>query len=98
MVLDKGQRDDWFSSSFITTLAILSVALLVGFVFRELSNKYPIVNLHLLRNSNFAVSNLLMLTLGAPLYGSTVLIRFFCKPKWATRRRRQERFYRLAGF
>jgi DHA2 family multidrug resistance protein len=77
VVLDKGQRDDWFSSSFIVGLTIVSCAALTGFVIREWNNKYPIVNLRLLRNSNFAVSNLLMLMLGATLYGTTVLIPQF---------------------
>jgi MFS transporter, DHA2 family, multidrug resistance protein len=77
VVLDKGERDDWFNSTFITVLSIVSIALIVAFVVREWNHKYPIVNLRLLKNSNFAVSNLLMLTLGAALYGSTVLIPLF---------------------
>ena len=77
IVLDKGERDDWFSSSLIVGLTIFFCAALIAFVYREWHHKYPIVNLRLLRNSNFAVSNLLMLTLGATLYGSTVLIPLF---------------------
>jgi DHA2 family multidrug resistance protein len=77
VVLDKGQRDDWFASAMITTFAIFAVCALVAFVFRECSHPNPIVDLKLLRNSNFAVANLLMLTLGAALYGTTVLIPLF---------------------
>jgi DHA2 family multidrug resistance protein len=77
IVLDKGQRDDWFGSSFITTLAMIAGAALITFVWWECTHKHPIVNLRLLRNSNFAVANALMLTLGATLYGSTVLIPLF---------------------
>jgi MFS transporter, DHA2 family, multidrug resistance protein len=68
VVFDKGQREDWFSSSLITIFTIVSCAALVGFAIREWNSKYPILNLRLLRNSNFAVSNLLMLMLG----GNTV--------------------------
>jgi MFS transporter, DHA2 family, multidrug resistance protein len=77
VVFDKGQREDWFSSSLITIFTIVSCAALVGFAIREWNSKYPILNLRLLRNSNFAVSNLLMLMLGATLYGTTVLIPQF---------------------
>ncbi len=77
IVLDKGQRDDWFSSSFITTFSILAVGALVAFVFWEWRNAHPVVQLRLLRNSSFAVSCVLMLTLGAVLYGTTVLIPQF---------------------
>jgi DHA2 family multidrug resistance protein len=77
VVFDKGQRDDWFSSPFITVFTVVSCAALIGFVIREWNTKFPIVNLRLLKNSNFAVSNLLMLMLGATLYGTTVLIPQF---------------------
>ena len=77
IVLDKGERDDWFSSSFITSLTIIACVALLSFVLWEWNHKHAIVNLHLLRNPNFAVANLLMLTLGATLYGSTVLIPLF---------------------
>ena len=77
VVFDKGQREDWFSSSLITIFTIVSCAALVSFTIRELNSKYPILNLRLLRNSNFAVSNRLMLMLGATLYGTTVLIPQF---------------------
>jgi DHA2 family multidrug resistance protein len=77
VVFDKGQRNDWFSSPLITFFTVVSIAALVAFAIREWNNKYPILNLRLLRNSNFAVSNLLMLMLGATLYGTTVLIPQF---------------------
>jgi DHA2 family multidrug resistance protein len=37
----------------------------------------PVLNLRLLKNRNLSVSNLLMFTLGAVLYGTTVLIPLF---------------------
>jgi DHA2 family multidrug resistance protein len=77
VVFDKGQRNDWFSSPLITFFTVVSLVALVSFAIREWNNKYPILNLRLLRNSNFAVSNLLMLMLGATLYGTTVLIPQF---------------------
>lgn len=77
VVLDKGQRDDWFGSSFITWFSIISACGLIAFVYREWGHSNPIVDLRLLKNSNFAVANLLMLTLGAALYGTTVLIPQF---------------------
>ena len=77
VVLDKGQRDDWFSSHFIQIFTVLAVAGLLGFVLWELREPHPILNLRLLKNRNFAVSNLLMFTLGFVLYGTTVLIPQF---------------------
>ena len=77
VVLDKGQRDDWFGSHFIQIFTVITVVGLLGFVFWELREPQPILNLRLLKNRNFAVSNLLMFTLGFVLYGTTVLIPQF---------------------
>jgi DHA2 family multidrug resistance protein len=74
VVLDKGQRDDWFSSHFIQIFTATAVAGLLGFVLWEWREQHPILNLRLLKNRNFAVSNILMFTLGFVLYGTTVLI------------------------
>ena len=77
VVLDKGQREDWFASHFIQIFTVLTVAGLVGFVFWEWHQKNPILELRLLKNTNFAVSTILMFTLGWVLYGTTVLIPQF---------------------
>jgi len=79
VVLDKGQRDDWFASSFITLFTVISLCMLVAFVFWELRQKYPIVELKLYKNSSFAVSNALMLTIFAILLSNTVLIPQFAQ-------------------
>jgi len=77
VVLDKGEREDWLSSHFIQIFTVLTVVALVWFVFWELRERNPVLNLRLFKNRNFAVSNTLMFTLGAVLYGSTVLIPQF---------------------
>jgi DHA2 family multidrug resistance protein len=77
VVLDKGQRDDWFTSPFITSFTVLSICALLVFVVWEWRQKQPIVHLKLFKNPSFAVANLLMLTLGAVLFGSTVLLPQF---------------------
>jgi DHA2 family multidrug resistance protein len=74
VVLDRGQQDDWSGSSFITAFAIISGVGLLFFVVWELHQPDPIVDLRLLGRRNFAIANLLMLTLGFTLFGSTVLI------------------------
>ncbi len=77
VVLDKGQEDDWFASSFITDLAIAAVIALGGFIIWELRRDDPIVDLRILANRNFAIGNLLMFMLGFILLGSTVLLPLF---------------------
>lgn len=77
VVLDKGQRDEWFASTFIRTFTAVSLSSMVFFLYWDWHHKYPVVNLKLFRNRNYATSNVLMFLLGAVLLGSTVLIPQF---------------------
>jgi len=77
IVLDKGQEDDWFASSFITSLTIAATISLSAFVVWELRRDDPIVDLRLLASRNYGVGNLLMFMLGFILLGSTVLLPLF---------------------
>ena len=79
VVLDKGQRDDWFHSDFVTCCTIASVVALVAFVFWEWNHKHPIVQLQLFRNPSFAVACALMLVVFSALFGATVLIPQFAQ-------------------
>jgi MFS transporter, DHA2 family, multidrug resistance protein len=74
MVFDKGQEDDWFHSSFIVGTSIVAVVALVSFVAWEWQQENPIVDVRLYKNRNFAAANVMMLTLGMALYGTTVLL------------------------
>jgi DHA2 family multidrug resistance protein len=74
VVLDKGQRDDWFGSRFIVWSSVITVVALAGAVFWELHTKDPVVELRLLKDRNFAVATFMMYTLGFVLYGTTILL------------------------
>lgn len=77
IMLDKGQEDDWFSSHFIVTCAWLAGLGLIALLYRELSSKHPIIDLSLYRRRNFAMTQLIMLLIGAALYSTTVMIPQF---------------------
>jgi len=77
VVLDKGQRDDWFESHFILILTAISVAALVAVMFWEWHHDHPIIELRLFRDRSFATANLLMFALGFVLWGTTLLIPLF---------------------
>ncbi len=74
VVLDKGEREDWFSSSFINIFLITSIVCLVVAFFWELHHENPVIDIRLFRNRNFAVSCVMMFMLGVALFGGTVLI------------------------
>src|SRR5216110_2342120 len=77
LILDKGQEEEWFASSFITWFAILSGVALVVFIIWELKSKEPIVDLRVLVNRNFAVGTSLMIAMGIVLYGTIALLPLF---------------------
>ncbi|MBZ5542619.1 MAG: DHA2 family efflux MFS transporter permease subunit [Acidobacteriia bacterium] len=77
VVLDKGQREDWFGSNFIVWCSVLAVVGLVGALLWELSKKDPIVDFRMLKERNFAIATFTMFMLGFVLYGSTVLLPIF---------------------
>ena len=77
VVLDKGQRDDWFGSNFIVIMTIICVVSLMAVIFWEWNHKDPIIDLHLFKERSFAIGNLLMFMVGFALLSSTVLIPQF---------------------
>lgn len=76
-VLEKGQEDDWFNSSLIITLCVIAATGLYLFVWRELTCKYPVVHLRVLRNGNLRVGVILTFVLGFGLFGSTFVIPIY---------------------
>jgi DHA2 family multidrug resistance protein len=74
VVLDKGQRDDWFSSDFIIFFAFLSALAFALFFPWELSRKKPIVEVRLLFQRQFGTCFLVMLVVGAILFSSIQLL------------------------
>ncbi len=77
IVLDKGEREDWFASSFITWLAVVSAASLILFVVVERFAKHPVVNLKTFRSLTFSTGNLVMFFAFFNLFGSIVLLPIY---------------------
>jgi DHA2 family multidrug resistance protein len=77
IVLDKGQREDWFGSNFIIYCSLLAAAGLVGAFFWELTCDEPVVDLRMLKERNYLLATITMFMLGFVLYGSTVLLPIF---------------------
>jgi MFS transporter, DHA2 family, multidrug resistance protein len=77
VMLDRGQQDDWFESSFILTLAILAAVGLISLVIWEWFASHPVINVRLFTNLNFLGANMMMLLTGAVFFGSLVMVPQF---------------------
>jgi MFS transporter, DHA2 family, multidrug resistance protein len=73
IMLDKGEENDWFSSSFICFFGVLFIVGIAGLVAWEWRLKDPLINLRLFRYKNFAICCFLMLMMGGVLNANTVL-------------------------
>jgi len=77
IMLDEGQREDWFGSHMIVAAAVIAVVALVGVVAWELRQDDPVVDFRILKNRSFAVAAVTMYAVGFTLYGSTALLPIF---------------------
>ncbi len=77
MILDRGQREDWFASQFIILLTIITAVSLIFFVITELIVDYPIVELRALKNYSFCLGNVVIFFVLVNLFGSIVLLPIY---------------------
>ena len=77
VILDTGQRKDWFSSDLIRVYAVLCVVGLIAFIVRELTTEHPIVDLRVLRDTTYSAGVFLITMLGFCLYASLVLLPIY---------------------
>jgi DHA2 family multidrug resistance protein len=77
LMLEQGERNDWFDSSYIVTLLAVALVGLALFVWRELAAERPAVELHVLNNASFTSATMLGGVLGMGLMGSIFLLPLF---------------------
>lgn len=77
MVLDKGQLEDWFNSDFIVVFSVVGVAGIVLFVFWELRQKNPVLDLRIFKDASFATGNAVLFVGFFSFFGSIVLLPIY---------------------
>jgi DHA2 family multidrug resistance protein len=77
IVLDKGQQEDWFSSTWITWFAVISAVSLIALIVRELRTPEPIVDLRVFRNRNFWVGTTVTAVVMAGMYSALTMLPLF---------------------
>jgi DHA2 family multidrug resistance protein len=73
-VLDKGQQEDWFESTLILSLAVISAVCLIALIVHELTTAEPIVDLRVFQVRSYSIGVFLMTIVGFVMYGSMVLL------------------------
>ena len=77
LVLDRGQRADWFSSPWVVYTTIFAAICLVGLTINVLHISEPILDLSILGIPVFSMSVLLMVAMSFALFGTGLLNPIF---------------------
>lgn len=76
-ILERGHEEDWFDSKTIVFLTAAAVIGFILFLWRELTFRYPIVELRVLKNGNLRIGTVMSFILGFGLYGSTFVVPLY---------------------
>ncbi|HVW21405.1 MAG TPA: DHA2 family efflux MFS transporter permease subunit [Opitutaceae bacterium] len=77
VVLERGERDDWFSARYIVVLTAVAVLSLLAFVVWELLAEHPVVDLKVLRSRTLASAAALTFVLGFALFATVFIVPIF---------------------
>ncbi|MCA9794894.1 MAG: DHA2 family efflux MFS transporter permease subunit [Candidatus Eremiobacteraeota bacterium] len=77
VVLERGQEEDWFNSSWIVAGTAITVTTLMVLIWWELRASEPVINLRLLKNFPLAAGSGMGLLFGIGLFGSTFILPQF---------------------
>jgi DHA2 family multidrug resistance protein len=77
LVLDRGEREDWFDSTAIVAMATIAVCALAGFLIRELMTTDPILDLTVFADRNFATGVTLISIVGFGMFSGMLLVAVF---------------------
>ncbi len=77
IVLDRGQRADWFAAPWVIWTSVLSAAALLILAINELRIADPILDLRMLKIRAFTVALSLIVAMSSVLYGTGLLMPIF---------------------
>jgi DHA2 family multidrug resistance protein len=77
LVLDRGEREDWFESTTIVAMTVVAVCALVGFLIRELTTSDPILDLTAFTDRNFATGVTIIAVVGFGMFSGMLLVAVF---------------------
>src|SRR5690625_3754449 len=69
VVLERGETEDWFDTTYIIVLSFTAIMGLISFIWRELSTEYPVVNLRIFRHRSFSLGMSTTLLFGLGMFG-----------------------------
>jgi DHA2 family multidrug resistance protein len=74
IVLDKGEREDWFETHYIVILTVIAVICLIAVYFWERYHEHPIIEVRLFSDRTFLMACVMLFMVGFVLYATTLLL------------------------
>src|SRR6266566_992416 len=74
VMLERGERLDWFESREVVTYGVISAVSLLAFVWHELTTEHPVVDLRILQSRQLAVGVVFGGILGVCLYATVFVL------------------------
>ena len=74
VMLDEGERHDWFASPFIRVFGVTALVALTAMALWEWRCPKPVVDVRLVTNRNFGLCMLMLFVVGFVLYSTTTLL------------------------
>jgi DHA2 family multidrug resistance protein len=81
VVLEEGQRENWFDSRMIVWLSVVAVVGIATLIVAQFTSKRPVVRLSLLANKSYASVIFIVFIVGAGLYCVSYLVPQFLSPE-----------------
>lgn len=76
-VLERGEHDEWYSSSTITILTAVAVVTLTLFIWKMLRERHPLVDLRVFRLKSFTIGQIIGIITGFGLFGTALILPLF---------------------
>jgi MFS transporter, DHA2 family, multidrug resistance protein len=77
IVLEEGQRDQWFDSPLIRNLTIAAIVGLIVMAVAQFTSRRPVIKLSLLKNRSYAGAVIIVVAVGMALYGILYILPQF---------------------
>ncbi len=77
VVLEEGNRNDWFESAFIARLAAVSAVLLAVFLVTQLLDRNPYINLRLYARRDFLMCCIVAAAFGVGVFGAQFTVALY---------------------
>jgi DHA2 family multidrug resistance protein len=76
-LLEHGQREDWFDSRLITSLAVIGVVGGALLLWRELTTEHPVIDFRVMKHRQMWVGTILGVVMGVGLYAMSFTLPVF---------------------